>query len=76
MSGREFPTGTLGEQWISACRCTQSHFRFNLLATSPKHVPEIKRRRRIAGIAFHQDTIEAFGFGNVTRVLCGLRLLK
>jgi hypothetical protein len=61
---------------IGASRCTKSRFRLNLAAASPQHIAKIEWCRRIGGIAFHQNAIEALGFGMVPVLLCCLSLLK
>ena len=57
-------------------RGPQSGLRFNLAHVSPKHITKIERWRRIGGVAFHQDAVEALGFGNIFGLLCRLCLLK
>jgi hypothetical protein len=38
----------------------------------PEHVSEIERRRCISQIAFHQNSVEALGFGNISKLLSRL----
>jgi uncharacterized protein DUF5906 len=66
----------LREHRISARRSAVCRFRFNLPTGSAQHVAEIERWRCIGGIAFHQDAVEALSFGNVSGLLCRLRLFK
>jgi hypothetical protein len=38
----------------------------------PEQVSEIERRGCICGIAFHQNAVEALGFGNISYILSRL----
>src|SRR5262249_21738886 len=64
------------EKRVSARRSAERRFRFNVPTVSPEHISEIEWWRRIGGIAFHQQAVEALGFGNVSGLLCRLCLLK
>ena len=57
---------SFGKCRIGASSRSQSRFGFDGPARSPKHVPEIERRRCISRIAFHKNSIEPLGFGYVT----------